>query len=63
MDWPLLPAFKTYRLTNFKLPGVPGVLLRAEGEDAEEVFVAGEVDFDSDGFAVVGEGCGNIGTL
>lgn len=32
-----------------------GGLLRAGGADAEEVFVAGEVDFDADGFAVVGE--------
>jgi len=49
-DWPLLPAFKTYRLTNLKLPGVPGLLLRADGADAEEVLVAGEVDFDGHGF-------------
>ena len=56
-------SLKTYRLTNLKLPGAPGVLLRAEGADAEEVLVAGEVDFDGDGGAVIGEGCGKIGTL
>ena len=33
-----------------------GGLLGAEGAEAEEAFVAGEVDFDCDGRAVVGEG-------
>ncbi len=36
-------------------------LLGAEGAEAEEAFVAGEVDFDFDGRAVVGEGHRKIG--
>ena len=47
--------------TRWKTCGASAVsggtgLLRAEGAEAEEAFVAGEVDFDFDGRAVVGEG-------
>ena len=41
--------------------GAQGGLLRAEGADTEEVFVARKVDFDFNGFAVVGERRGKIG--
>ena len=38
-----------------------GGLLGAEGAEAEEVCVAGKLDFDVDGCAVVGEGHRKIG--
>lgn len=37
------------RLVSLKLPAGPGVLLQAKGADAQELFVAGEVDFGFEG--------------
>ena len=49
-----LTNFSRGRVESWELAG-GGASLRAEGADAEEVFVAGEIDFDADRLAVVDE--------